>query len=52
MRLRTTMKSLELDLAANPENARAKEALERTMKELDWYERQVREGKDPGVMVL
>ena len=52
MRLRTTMKALELDLLNNPRNKRAAEQLATAQKELDWYETMIRNGKDPGMKVL
>lgn len=51
-RLRMTMKALELDLLKNPENQRAKDAINDTLKEIAWYEERIKNGEDPGVHII
>ena len=52
LRLRTTMKALEIDLEKCPQNERAKELLAIKKKELEWFESRIRDGGDPGVRIL
>jgi hypothetical protein len=43
---------LELDLARSPDNQRAKEMLEITNKEINWFKEMIASGKDPGCITL
>jgi len=49
--LKHKIKGLELDLLKNPDNQRARKKKEELQKELDWFEKRIREGKDPGVRI-
>ena len=39
---------IELDLLKNPTNHRAKEALKKINKEIDWFKERIKTGNDPG----
>ena len=46
------MKALELDLLKNPDNQRAKDAIEDTKQEIAWYETRINNGEDPGAHII
>ena len=51
-KVEAVVKQLKLQLFLNPDNQRARESLKKKQKELEWFNNQIKEGKDPGVMIL
>lgn len=43
---------LELDLARNPNNDRAKVKLIELQNEIDWFKERIETGQDPGTIVI
>lgn len=43
---------LELDLAKNPDNQRAKDSLAETVKCIAWLKERIDSGNDPGMITL